>query len=419
MEEFAIEDVRARWVLDSRGNPTVETEVFAGNAVGRAIVPSGASKGKREAVELRDSGKEFHGKGVSKAVENVNGIIAPEIEGMDVRMQEEIDKKMIEIDGTENKSRLGANAILSVSLASARTASMLTGKPLYEYLGDGKLLPVPFMNVINGGEHAGNDLAIQEHMIAPVGASSFREAVQMCSEVYQTMKGLIKSRYGKVGINVGDEGGFAPPLNDSDEAFGLILDAIEENGYGGRIKLAIDSAATSFYENGLYYMKEKMTTEGLLDYYEEIAGKYPIILMEDPFAEEDWDGFVKITEVLGKRVEIVGDDIFVTNKKLLDEGIEKHAANALLLKPNQIGTLTESIEVARHSFRNGYGVMVSHRSGDTCDSFISDLVVAMGAGKIKSGAPCRAERTEKYNRLMRIEEELEDRAKYGMKNRLI
>ncbi|MCD6299441.1 MAG: phosphopyruvate hydratase [Thermoplasmata archaeon] len=415
MEQFAVEKIRARWVLDSRGNPTVETEVFAGNAVGRAIVPSGASKGKREAVELRDGGKEFHGKGVNRAVENVNEIIAPEIEGMDVREQEEIDGKMIEMDGTENKSGLGANAILSVSLASARAASMLLEKPLYEYLGGENLLPVPFMNVINGGEHAGNDLAIQEHMIAPVGAYSFREAVQMCSEVYQTMKELIRSKYGKNGINVGDEGGFAPPLNDSDEAFDLILDAIAENGYDGRIKLAIDSAATSFYENGLYYMQGKMTTDGLLDYYEEIADRYPIILMEDPFAEEDWDGFVKITELLGRKVEIVGDDIFVTNKKLLDMGIEKNACNALLLKPNQIGTLTESMEVARHSFRNGYGVMVSHRSGDTCDSFISDLVVAIGAGKIKSGAPCRAERTEKYNRLMRIEDELGEGARYGTK----
>ena len=271
------------------------------------------------------------------------------------------------------------------------------------------------MNVINGGEHAGNELAIQEHMIAPVGASTFREAVQMNSEVYQTMKELIKKRYGKGGINVGDEGGFAPPLKNSEEAFEIILDAIEENGYGGKIKLAIDSAATSFYENGFYLMQDKLSTEELLDYYVEIAGRYPIILMEDPFAEEDWDGFVAITERLGNKIQIVGDDIFVTNKRLLEKGIERHAANALLLKPNQIGTLTESIEVAHHSFKNGYGVMVSHRSGDTCDSFISDLAVALSTGKIKSGAPCRAERTEKYNRLMRIEDELGEGARYGTK----
>ena len=414
MEEFDIENVRARWVLDSRGNPTVEAEVFVGDIVGKAIVPSGASKGKREAVELRDGEKAFHGKGVSKAVGNINKIIAPAIKGMDVRMQAAIDKKMIEIDGTENKSNLGANAILAVSLACARAASVAMNKPLYEYLGDGKLLPVPFMNVINGGEHAGNELAIQEHMIAPVGAATFREAVQMCSEVYQTMKELIKNRYGKNGINVGDEGGFAPPLKSSEEAFEIILDAIEENGYGNKIKLAIDSAATSFYENGFYHMQGKLSTDDLLNFYEDIAGKYPIILMEDPFAEDDWDGFVAITERLGNKIQIVGDDIFVTNKKLLEKGIERRAANTLLLKPNQIGTLAESIEVAHHSFKNGYGVMVSHRSGDTCDSFISDLAVALATGKIKSGAPCRAERTEKYNRLMRIEEELGEKARYGI-----
>ncbi len=415
MEKFVITDVKARWVLDSRGNPTVEAEVFADDhtVVGKAIVPSGASKGKREAVELRDGGKSFHGKGVNNAVNNVNSMIAPAVKGMDVREQQAIDRKMIENDGTENKSALGANAILAVSLACARAAAAALKKPLYKYLGNENTLPVPFMNVINGGEHAGNELEIQEHMIAPVGASSFREAVQMCSEVYQTMKGLIKSRYGKNGINVGDEGGFAPPLKSSEEAFELILDAIEENGYTEKIKLAMDSAATSFYKNGFYHMQKKLSTEELLNFYEEIEGKYPIILMEDPFAEDDWEGFVAITERLGNKVQIVGDDIFVTNKKLLEEGIERHACNALLLKPNQIGTLTESIEVARHCLKNNYDILVSHRSGDTCDSFISDLTVALGTGQMKSGAPCRAERTEKYNRLMRIEDELGEKAGYG------
>ncbi len=413
MEKFDIEDVRARWVLDSRGNPTVETEVFAGNVTGKAIIPSGASKGRKEAVELRDGGKAFHGKGVKKAVDNVNNIIAPVVKGMDVRDQEEIDKKMIELDGTENKSRLGANAILSVSLACTRAASAALKKPLYEYIGDKNILPVPFMNVINGGKHAGNELAIQEHMIAPVGARTFREAVQMCSEVYQTMKELIKDRYGKNGTNVGDEGGFAPPLKSSDEALKLILDAIEENGYEGKIKLAIDSAATSFYDDGFYYMQRKLSMEDLLGIYEEMANSYPIILMEDPFAEDDWEGFIAITERLGNKIQIVGDDIFVTNKRLLEEGIKRHACNALLLKPNQIGTLTECVDVARHALKNNYKVLVSHRSGDTCDSFISDLTVALGTGQMKSGAPCRAERTEKYNRLMRIEDELGERARYG------
>ncbi|MEA2053995.1 MAG: phosphopyruvate hydratase [Candidatus Thermoplasmatota archaeon] len=415
MEKFAITDVKGRWVLDSRGNPTVEAEVFVGGISGKAVVPSGASKGKREAVELRDNKKAFHGKGVDKAVKNIRKIIAPAIKGMDVRNQIDIDKKMIEIDGTENKSTLGANAILAVSLACARAASTCLKKSLYEYLGNENTLPVPFMNVINGGKHAGNELAIQEHMIAPLGASSFGDAVRMCSEVYHTMKGLIKRKYGKNGINVGDEGGFAPPLKSSEEAFELILDAVEENGYGGKIKLAIDAAATSFYENGFYSMQKKFSREELLDFYEEMVGKYPIVSIEDPFAEDDWEGFIEMTGKLGNRVQIVGDDIFVTNRRLLEKGIEEKACNALLLKPNQIGTLTECMEVARHCFKNSYAVMVSHRSGDTCDSFISDLAVALGTGQMKAGAPCRAERTEKYNRLMRIEDKLGNEAIYGKK----
>jgi len=299
------------------------------------------------------------------------------------------------------------NTILAVSLACARAASLCLKKPLYAYLGDKKILPVPFMNVINGGEHAGNELAIQEHMICPIGAKNFRQAVQMCSEVYHSLKEIIKEKYGKNGINVGDEGGFAPPMKDSEEALEMILHAIEENGYGGKVKLALDCAASSFFDGKKYKIKGLLTSQELLDFYEGLVKKYGIVLIEDPFAEDDWDGFVEMTKVLGDKLQIVGDDVFVTNIERVKEGMKRGACNAMLLKPNQIGTLTESIEVAKFCQENGYEVMVSHRSGDTCDSFIADLAVALGAGKIKAGAPCRAERTEKYNRLLRIEEELE------------
>ena len=412
MEKFAISAVKARWVLDSRGNPTVEAEIFCEDIVGKAIVPSGASTGKREVLELRDKDKAFHGKGVERAVYNINKIIAPEIKGMDVREQNKIDEKLINLDGTKQKEKLGGNAILAVSLACARAASACLKKPLYAYLGDKKILPVPFMNVINGGEHAGNELAIQEHMICPIGAKNFRQAVQMCSEVYHSLKETIKEKYGKNGINVGDEGGFAPPMKDSEEALEMILHAIEENGYGGKVKLALDCAASSFFNGEKYKINGLLTSQELLDFYESLVKKYDIVLIEDPFAEDDWHGFVEMTKKLGGKLQIVGDDIFVTNIERVKEGMRRGACNAMLLKPNQIGTLTESTEVAKFCQKNGYGVMVSHRSGDTCDSFIADLAVALGAGKIKAGAPCRAERTEKYNRLLRIEEELE-KPEYG------
>ncbi len=406
MTDFAITDVTARWVLDSRGNPTIEATVTAGGCHGSATVPSGASTGSREAVELRDNGNAFHGNGVTRAVANVTDVIAPAVTGMDVRRQEAIDRAMLELDGTDTKARLGGNAILAVSLACARTAASCSDLPLYTYLGEKRVMPVPFMNVINGGEHAGNDLAVQEHMIAPVGAQCFAEGVQMCSEVYHTLKELLTRRYGTPGVNVGDEGGFAPPLQSTEEALDLIVEAIEKNGYEDEMMLALDAAATSFYRKGRYELGRWLYPEELLAYYEQLSKAYPIISIEDPFAEDDWEGFIAITEMLGGRLQIVGDDLFVTNEALLREGIDRDACNALLLKPNQIGTLTEAMQVAGLCRDSGYGVMVSHRSGDTCDAFIADLAVGLGTGQIKAGAPCRGERTAKYNRLLAIEREL-------------
>ncbi|HEC82587.1 MAG TPA: phosphopyruvate hydratase [Thermoplasmatales archaeon] len=406
--KFKIDYISARQILDSRGNPTIEVEVRAGDSRGIASAPSGASKGKMEALELRDGDKEFHGKGVKKAIKNVEKIIAPAIKGMDVREQEKIDKKMIEIDATKNKSVLGANACIAVSIAVCKCASCCLKKEIYEYLNEeAKLLPVPFMNVINGGVHAGNELAIQEHMIVPVGAKNFANAVQMGSEIYHTLKKKIKDKFGKSAINVGDEGGFAPPLNKTEDALDIILEAIEENGYTKEVKIALDCAASSFYKNDKYLLNDEMTGGELLDYYIELVKAYPIISIEDAFHEEDWEGFIEITEKLGDKIQIVGDDIFVTNAKRLKKGVKSKACNALLLKPNQIGTLTEAIEVAKICYENKYAVMVSHRSGDTCDDFIADLSVALQTGQIKSGAPARGERISKYNRLLKIENELE------------
>ena len=408
MTDFTITDVTARWVLDSRGNPTIEATVTAGGCTGNAMVPSGASTGSREAIELRDNGNAFHGKGVTRAIANITDVIAPAIAGMDVREQAAIDQAMLELDGTDNKAQLGANAILAVSLACPRTAAACNDVPLYAYLGEEHILPLPFMNVINGGEHAGNDLAIQEHMVVPAGASSFTEAVQICSEVFQTLKTVIARRYGPEGINVGAEGGFAPPLTNTEEALDLILKAIEKNGYEDEVRLALDAAATSFYRNGRYELGRWLYPEELLAYYEQLTESYPIVSIEDAFAEDDWEGFIAMTEALGDHLQIVGDDLFVTNQALLHQGIQRGACNALLLKPNQIGTLTESITVAQLCRDNDYRVMVSHRSGDTCDAFIADLAVALGTGQIKAGAPCRGERTAKYNRLMAIESELSE-----------
>jgi len=403
-----IKEVKARQILDSRGNPTVEAEVVTEKAVARAAAPSGASKGKEEAVELRDGGREFHGKGVLRAVENIEKIIAPAIKGMDVRQQEEIDRKIIEIDATKNKSLLGANACIAVSMACCKCASASLEMETYEYIGRGaRVLPVPFMNVINGGVHAGNDLEIQEHMIVPLRAKNFSQAMQMGCEVYHTLKENLKKRYGKNAINVGDEGGFAPPLKETEEALEIILEAIEENGYGNEVMLALDCAASSFYKNGKYMLAGEMNAGELLDYYVQLAKTFPIVSIEDAFSEDDWEAFAEITKKMGNKIQIVGDDIFVTNPKRLRKGIKKGVCNALLLKPNQIGTVSEATEVAQICEENGYGIMVSHRSGETCDDFIADFSVALECGQIKAGAPARGERVAKYNRLLRIEEMIE------------
>ncbi|MFP3950592.1 MAG: phosphopyruvate hydratase [Candidatus Bathyarchaeia archaeon] len=410
---YLIEFIIAREVLDSRGNPTIEVDVATeGGDTGRAAVPSGASTGTYEAVELRDCGERFHGKGLLQAIKAVEEEIAPKLLGMDVREQRRIDGVMIELDGTENKSRLGANSILGVSIACAKAGAKNTGHQLYEYLDrDAHTLPIPFFNVINGGAHAGNDLDFQEFMIAPVGANTFKEALRMGSETYQTLKNMLKARYGGNAIHVGDEGGFAPPISSPNEALNIILDAIGETGYGDEVKLALDVAASEFYEDGFYNLADgKKTREDLLDIYEELLDEYPIISIEDPLEEEDYIGFKMATEILD--VQILGDDIFVTDTDRLGRGIEMRAADALLWKVNQIGTLSEALEAAEMAQRNNYKVMASHRSGDTEDTFVSDLAVAIDCGQIKAGAPARGERTCKYNRLLRIEERLGESAIY-------
>lgn len=416
---FEITGIVAREILDSRGNPTIEVDVYTPVAMGRAAVPSGASTGIHEALELRDSGKRYHGKGVKRAVENVNKIIAPELLGMDVTLQRDIDMFMIELDGTENKSNLGANAILGVSLAVAKAAANTLGMPVYRYLGGANayVLPVPMSNVINGGAHAGNDLDFQEFMIMPVGAKSFREAIQMVSETYHTLKKILVEKYGKLAVNVGDEGGFAPPMKEVNEPLDALVKAVEESGYkvGDEIAFALDVASSEFYdENKKVYVVggKEYTREELIDLYNELISTYPIVSIEDPVNEEDFEGFAIVTKELGNKVQIVGDDFFVTNVKRLRKGIEIGAANALLLKVNQIGTLSEAIDAAYLAFRAGYGVVVSHRSGETEDATIADIAVALNAGQIKTGAPARSDRNAKYNQLLRIEEELEGVAYY-------
>jgi enolase len=408
--------IKAREVLDSRGNPTLEVEVTTiGGASGRAIVPSGASTGRYEAVELRDGGPRYHGKGVLKAISSV-GSIAEKLIGMDVGAQESIDRLMIELDGTQNKERLGGNALLGVSLASAKAAAAAEGVKFYEYVGgsDACLLPVPFFNVINGGQHAGNDLDFQEFMIAPLGAGSFGEALRMGSEIYHCLKGQLKERYGDIGINVGDEGGFSPPLSRSEEALNAVSSAIEEMGYGGKVSLAMDVAASSFYKEGNYNVAgEKLNTGEMIDLYKELVDAYPLVSIEDPLQEEDFDGFAEVTQRVP--VQIVGDDLFVTTTSRLNRGIELGACNALLWKVNQVGTLTESLEAAKIAYENGYKVMASHRSGDTEDPFVADLSVAIGCGQVKTGAPARGERTAKYNQLLRIEDWLGERARFPSK----
>lgn len=414
-----IVDVFARQVLDSRAFPTVEVEVtLEDGTMGRAAVPSGASTGIFEAVELRDDDKsKYNGKGVLKAVENVNDIIAEELVGMNIFDQVSIDKTMIELDGTENKGKLGANAMLGVSLACARAAANYLGIPLYQYIGgvNAKVLPVPMMNIINGGKHADNNVDLQEFMIMPVGAPSFAEALRMSAEVYHALKSLLKSKGYETGV--GDEGGFAPNLKSNEEAIQVIVEAIGKAGYtpGKDIYIALDPASSELFENGKYNLKGEgkvLTPEQMADFYVDLVNKYPIISIEDGMAEEDWEGWKFITDKLGDKVQLVGDDLFVTNTKRLQMGIEKGVANSILIKLNQIGTLTETLNSIEMAERAGYTAVVSHRSGETEDTTIADLVVAVNAGQIKTGAPARSERVAKYNQLLRIEEELLDMAEY-------
>jgi len=412
-----IAKVRAREILDSRGNPTVEVDVVLDSGVlGRAAVPSGASTGSREAVELRDGDKKrYLGKGVLTAVRNVNEIIAPTLIGKNPEKQKEIDKSMIALDGTENKSKLGANAILGVSIGVAKAAAADLKLPVYRYLGgkEAKRLPVPFLNILNGGKHADNNVDIQEFMIAPIGAPSFKEAMRYASETYHCLKSVLKSK----GLNtsIGDEGGFAPDLHSNQEAIEMILLGIEKAGYkpGKDIAIVLDPAASEFYEDGKYVLKadnSKLTSGQMVDYYENLISKFPIIMIEDALAENDWDGWKILTDRLGKKIQLTGDDIFVTNVKILAEGIKKGIGNSILIKVNQIGSLTETLETIALAKKSGYTCVFSHRSGETEDSFLADITVSTNAGQLKTGAPARSERLAKYNQLMRIEEELGSQA---------
>ncbi|MBU3127052.1 phosphopyruvate hydratase [Clostridium tagluense] len=412
-------DVYARQILDSRAFPTVEVEVtLEDGTVSRAAVPSGASTGMFEAVELRDGDKDiYNGKGVLKAIDNVNNLIAEELIGMNVYDQIAIDKAMIALDGTDNKSKLGANATLGVSLACARAAAESLGLGLYQYIGgvNAKVLPVPMMNIINGGSHADNNVDLQEFMIMPVGATSFSEALRMSAEVYHSLKALLKSK--GLATGVGDEGGFAPDLSSNEEAIKIIIEAIEKAGYvpGKDIYIALDPAASEFFEDGTYNLSSEgriLTPEQMADYYVELVNKYPIISIEDGMAEEDWEGWKYLTDKIGDRIQLVGDDLFVTNTDRLKMGIERKTANSILIKLNQIGTLTETLNAIEMAERAGFTAVVSHRSGETEDTSIADLVVAVNAGQIKTGAPARTERVAKYNQLLRIEEELEEMAEY-------
>ena len=407
-----IKDIKAREILDSRGNPTVEVDVILENGVmGRAAVPSGASTGIREALELRVNDKNrYMGKGVLKAVNNVNTEIRDLVIGMESTNQKEIDYKMIELDGTETKSRLGANAMLGVSMAVLKASANEKNIPLYKYIGNGKTLPVPMMNILNGGAHADNKLDFQEFMIIPQ-ASTIKERVRIGAEVFHNLKNVLKSK--GLATSVGDEGGFAPNLESNTEGFELIMEAIKKAGYvpGVDIKLGIDVAASEFYEDGKYVLAgegRSLTTDELIEFYKELCGKYPIISIEDPVDENDWEGFRKITEELGDKVQLVGDDLFVTNKKCLQKGIDNHAGNAILLKVNQIGTITETLETIELARKNNYKTIISHRSGETEDTTIASLAVGLDLGQIKTGSLSRTDRVCKYNELMRIEEELEN-----------
>ncbi|CAB0499589.1 enolase [Corynebacterium diphtheriae] len=409
--------VFAREILDSRGNPTVEAEVFLDDGShGVAGVPSGASTGVHEAHELRDGGERYLGKGVLNAVNNVNEEIADAIAGAEADDQRLIDQAMIALDGTENKSRLGANAILGVSIAVAKAAAESAGLPLFRYIGgpNAHVLPVPMMNIVNGGAHADSGVDVQEFMIAPIGAESFSEALRMGAEVYHSLKSVIKSKGLSTGL--GDEGGFAPSVESTKAALDLIVEAIEKAGFkpGADVALALDVASSEFYKDGKYHFEGgEHTAEEMAKVYEQLIAEYPIVSIEDPLQEDDWEGYTALTAAIGDKVQIVGDDFFVTNPARLKEGIEKKAANALLVKVNQIGTLTETFDAVDLAHRNGYRTMMSHRSGETEDTTIADLAVALGCGQIKTGAPARSERVAKYNQLLRIEQQLDDAAVYA------
>ncbi|HYO92463.1 MAG TPA: phosphopyruvate hydratase [Pyrinomonadaceae bacterium] len=415
-----IEQIAAREILDSRGNPTVEAEVMLiGGEVGRAAVPSGASTGEHEAVELRDGDKKrYGGKGVLKAVDNINNVIAEELEGMDALDQAEIDQMLIELDGTKTKSKLGANALLAVSLATARAAAAYLEIPLYKYLGgpNARTLPVPLMNILNGGAHADNNVDFQEFMIAPVAAANFREALRMGAEIFHSLKSVLKKR--GLTTSVGDEGGFAPNLRSNEEAIETILEAVTQAGYtaGTDCYLALDPAASEFYDAGAYVFKKsdgrKLTSDAMVAFWKGWADKYPIISIEDGMAENDWDGWKALTDELGERVQLVGDDLFVTNTSFLQKGIELGVANSILIKVNQIGTLTETLDCIELARTHGRTAVISHRSGETEDSFIADLAVATNAGQIKTGSLSRTDRVVKYNQLLRIEEDLRTASRY-------
>jgi enolase len=414
-----IASVHARQILDSRGNPTVEVDVgLASGAFGRAAVPSGASTGKHEAVELRDGGEAFGGKGVLGAVGHVNGEIADAVRGRDAVDQPSLDRALIELDGTDTKARLGANAILGVSLAVARAQASDEGQPLWRYLGGEEvhLLPVPMLNVLNGGVHADNPVDFQEFMIVPLGADSFARALRMAAETYQQLKATLRVR--GLGTGVGDEGGFAPDLKSNEAPLELLVAAIQAAGYqpGEDIAIAVDPASSEFFSDGAYHLADDgrtLSSVEMVDYWEQLVGRYPIVLLEDGMAENDWDGWAQLTQRIGARVQLVGDDIFVTNQAILRRGIDAGVANSILIKLNQIGTLTETLDTIRVAREAGYRTLFSHRSGETEDTFIADLVVATGAGQIKTGAPARSERVAKYNQLLRIEEQLGERARFA------
>lgn len=423
MANAVIKQIKAREIIDSRGNPTVEVDcLLTDGSFGRAAVPSGASTGEHEAVELRDGDKSrFLGKGVLKAVKNANEILAKELKGADPFNQKKIDQTLCQIDGSENKKNMGANAILGVSLSVAKSAAVSKGQPLYVYLGGSKasLLPVPMMNIVNGGLHADNNVDLQEFMIMPFGGKTFSQALRMGAEVFHSLKKILHDK--KLSTAVGDEGGFAPNLSSNAQAIEVILQAVEKAGYkpGSDVKIALDPASSSFYEEGAYWLeaepKPKKTAEEMVDFYSQWVAKYPIFSIEDGLAEDDWDGWKKLTQALGKKIQLVGDDLFVTNSKRLQMGIDRKTANSILIKVNQIGTLTETLDAISLAHKNGYTAVLSHRSGETEDTTIAHIAVATNCGQIKTGSLCRTDRICKYNELLRIEEELGKKARYGLK----